>query len=181
MRLFFALQPTAEQGAALFALAAPWIERLQGRPVPAANFHATLCFVGEVEEERLGALRAVAASLRGPVLELSFARFEIWEKPRILCATVARESAEAQDFSRVLTASLIAAGLAPDAKSLRAHVTLARKVNAASGVGVEWPVPFEPAMTVCCDRFVLMQSRREGDASIYSVVDEWPLDADQSR
>jgi RNA 2',3'-cyclic 3'-phosphodiesterase len=181
LRLFFALQPAAEQGAELFAQAAEWVERLQGRAVPADNFHATLCFVGAVEESRLDSLRAAAASVRGRALALSFSQYEFWEKPGVLCATVARESVEAQALASALTAAAIAAGFAPDAKTLRAHITLARKVSATVAFGVEWPVPFAPAMTMRCDRFVLMQSRREGETSIYSAVDSWPLYADESQ
>jgi 2'-5' RNA ligase len=99
----------------------------------------------------------------------------------VLCATGTRESDAAHDLARRLAEAAIAAGFAPDIKPFRAHLTLARKVNAAEAAKVEWPRGFSPAMTVRCDRFVLMQSRREEGGSIYSAVDSWVLDDDESR
>jgi 2'-5' RNA ligase len=181
LRLFFALQPTAKQSAALLARTAPVVEKLQGQRVPAENLHATLCFVGAVAEERLDELRAAAATVRAPALKLRFEQLEFWDKPRVLCATGTRESDAAHDLARRLAEAAIAAGFAPDIKPFRAHLTLARKVNAAEAAKVEWPRGFSPAMTVRCDRFVLMQSRREEGGSIYSAVDSWALDDDESR
>jgi len=34
---------------------------------------------------------------------------------------------------------------------------------------------------VRCENFVLMESRRGPDGSIYSVVESWPLYADEAR
>jgi 2'-5' RNA ligase len=181
LRLFFALQPTAKQSSALLARTAPVAEKLLGQRVPAENLHATLCFVGAVAEEKVEALRAAAATVRSPALKLRFEQLEFWDKPRVLCATGSKESEAAHDLARRLAEAAVEAGFAPDIKPFRAHLTLARKVNAAEAAKVEWPRPFSPSMTVRCDRFVLMQSRREESGSIYSALDSWALDADKSQ
>jgi len=49
LRLFFALQPTQEQNAALTAQVAPLIAQLGAQPARAENLHATLCFIGAIE------------------------------------------------------------------------------------------------------------------------------------
>ena len=179
--MFFALQPTAKQSAALLARTAPVVEKLRGQRVPAENLHATLSFVGAVAEEKLDALRAAAATVHAPELRLKFQQLEYWSKPRVLCATGSKESEEAHELARRLAEAAVAAGFAPDIKPFRAHLTLARKVNAVEAAKVEWPRAFSPSMTVRCDRFVLMQSRREDSGSVYSVLDSWALDADKSR
>ena len=88
LRLFFALaaHARAERGADRAG------RRRSSRScrrsaVPAENLHATLCFIGAVEDEKLDALRAAAASIRGRPATLRFDALEYWETPKILCAT----------------------------------------------------------------------------------------------
>lgn len=175
LRLFFALQPSLAQNTALTAYVAPLIAQLEGRAVPAENLHSTLCFIGAVEEERLDALRAAAASIRGRPVRLRFDALEYWEAPKVLCATASRDSSEASELSIALGETLVAAGFAPDIKPFRAHLTLARKIAAAQAATVPLPLPLEPSMVMRADKFVLMSSRREDERSIYSAVETWPL------
>jgi 2'-5' RNA ligase len=185
LRLFFALLPEPAAAAGLVAQVAPVVARLQGQAVPAENLHATLCFVGAVEEEKLAALCAIAAAVRGARATLRFDTLEIWETPKILCATAtgADAAAPAEELARDLGAALTAAGFTPDIKSFRAHLTLGRKVNAALAVeaGVAFPQPLDESLLLRAERFALMSSRREGDRSIYSVVDSWLLDARETQ
>ena len=174
MRLFFALLPTPAQSDALVAAVAPLVAQLDGQPSRASNLHATLCFVGAVGAERLPGLRETAATVRGRPIALEFSMLDVWEKPQILCAT-AGESDAARDLSERLTDAVSAAGFAPDRKPLRAHLTLARKVRHDVARNFEWPRAFTP-LRVHCDRFVLMESRRDDAGSTYSVVDSWLLD-----
>ena len=175
LRLFFALQPALEQNTALAAYVAPLIAQLGVQAAPPENLHATLCFIGAIESERLDALRAAAASLRGRPIRLTFDALEYWETPKILCATASRDSSSATELSIALGEAAVAAGFSPDIKPFRAHVTLARKISAAQAATVPWPLPLMPPIAVRSDKFLLMSSRREGDRSIYSAVDCWPL------
>lgn len=175
LRLFFALQPSLAQNTALTAYVAPLVAQLEGRAVPAENLHSTLCFIGAVEEERLDALRAAAASIRGRPVRLRFDALEYWETPKVLCATASRDSSEASELAIALGEAVVAAGFAPDIKPFRAHLTLARKISAAHASTVPLPLPLEPEMVMRADKFALMSSRREGERSIYSAVETWPL------
>jgi 2'-5' RNA ligase len=177
LRLFFALQPSAELGARLMGEAAVLFTQLETQPVPAGNLHATLCFVGAVAEERLDALRDAAATVRNAPVTLEFGEFDFWTKPRVLVASASQESASAVTLSRALHAAAVGAGFAPDEKPFRAHLTLARKISPTLVKKISWPQKISPGFVVRCDRFVLMQSRRGEHGSIYSVVDEWTLDA----
>lgn len=184
-RLFFALVPEAGQAAKLVAQAAPFVARLQAQAVPAENLHATLCFIGAVEEEKLAALRTVAAGVRGGLATLRFDTLEIWETPKILCATATggSEAVPAEELARDLGVALVAAGFSPDIKPFRAHFTLGRKVAAAlaAEAGAVFPQPLDESLLLRADRFALMSSRREGEQSIYSVVDSWLLDARETQ
>jgi len=173
LRLFFALQPTAEQNAALTAQVAPLIGELGAQPVRAENLHATLCFIGALEPEKLDGLRAVAAGISARAVTVRFDTLEHWESPKVLCATASEESESAYALAAALGEATIAAGFTPDIKPFRAHLTLARKVS--RDLSVTFPQSLAPPTIVRCDRFVLMQSRREESGSIYSAVDSWAL------
>jgi len=175
LRLFFALQPALEQSVDLAAQVAPLIAQLGVRGSPPENLHATLCFVGAVENGRLDALRAAAASLRGRPVRLVFDTLEHWETPKILCATSSRDSSSAGELSIALGEAVVAAGFSPDIKPFRAHLTLARKFSAARAASVPWPLPLTPPIVLRADKFVLMESRRNEAGSVYSALDSWPL------
>lgn len=175
LRLFFALQPSLAQNAALTAYVAPLVAQLGGRAVPAENLHATLCFIGAVDEGRLDDLHAAAGSIRGRPVRLRFDALDYWETPKVLCATSSRDSSEASELAIALGEAVVASGFAPDIKPFRAHLTLARKIAAAQAATAPLPLPLEPPMVMRADTFVLMSSRREGERSIYSAVKSWPL------
>jgi 2'-5' RNA ligase len=183
LRLFFALQPMPWQNSALADAVAPLVTQLSAQRVPAENLHATLCFIGAVAEEKLDALKAAAQEVRARAVTLNFDQFEYWAKPGIVCATAAESAGAmpAQALSSQLADAAVAAGFAPDAKPLRAHLTLARKVDATLASEGEWPRPLSPPANLRFDRFVLMRSERGEAGSIYSVVAEWLLDDNKSR
>jgi len=179
LRLFFALQPSQEQNVALAGQVAPLLVRLEAQRVPPENFHATLCFIGAVAEEKLPSLIEAAGGIRGRPATLRFDALEYWHKPRIVCATAIEEpaSAPARALADGLGTATVEAGFTPDIKPFRAHLTLGRKVPAGAAEACEWPRALTPAMQVHCDRFVLMRSDRGEAGSVYSVVHAWPLDA----
>lgn len=181
LRLFFALQPAPKQSAALVERIAPLVARLDGQRVPAENLHATLCFVGAVRREDLPRLTTLAAAQRARPASLRFDSLEFWHKPRVLCAIAAESAtaAPAHALAASLTSAALAAGFTPDVKPFRPHLTLARKISFARASQCDWPQPLAPAVLVRCDRFVLMESRRGESGSIYSVLESWPLDADE--
>jgi 2'-5' RNA ligase len=183
LRLFYALQPTQEQNAALVELVEPLLTRLNAQRMPAENLHATLCFIGAVAEERLDALKVAAATVRGNSATLRFDHIDFWPKPRVICATATEDAglASARELSTRLASAAVESGFAPDLKPFRAHVTLARKVSAASAAGCEWPCVLAAPIEMQVNRFVLMRSDKGASGSSYSVVAEWPLYENVSR
>ena len=182
LRLFFALQPALEQCRALQELATPLVAQLGAQTVPPDNLHATLMFVGAVPEERLADLKSVGAATRAGVATLRFDALEYWRKPKIICATATDEVAAepARVLAQRLGEGALAAGFTPDIKPFRPHLTLARKVRAARALAHAWPQALEPGFVLRCEKFALMESRQGERGSIYSVVESWPLYADES-
>lgn len=122
-----------------------------GRPVPAANLHVTLAFLGSVPERLLPQLAVIArrtaasacgedaaSASGGPILDLVFEHLEYWRAAQVLCAVPVRPPAPLAALARKLQERLTEGGFAPDqktsqsagsniAKPFRPHVTLARK------------------------------------------------------
>lgn len=175
MRLFFALQPPLELAASVLESASPLLAALQARAAPASNLHATLCFLGSVEPERLEALRTAASQVRAAPVALRLDAFDYWNKPRVLVAAATEESTEASALSMSLHERASAAGFSPDPKPFRAHLTLARKISPTDAAKISWPQNISPGFVVRCERFSLMESTKGEHGSIYSVIDSWPL------
>jgi 2'-5' RNA ligase len=176
-RLFFALWPDPGMQRALADAAEPAIRQISDsdagvRPVPAANFHLTLVFLGSVPRSRLQAVEDAAWSCERSAqrVQLVLDGIEYWRRPQVLCATASETPAAAARLVDSLGAALTAGGFAPDLKlPYRAHVTLARKVRRAARVP-----PIAPR-TWTFDSFALVESRTRPEGSDYTVVASYPL------
>jgi 2'-5' RNA ligase len=153
-----------------------------GRPVPAANLHVTLAFLGSVPQRQLqplasaarGAAQALRAALAGAdcpesPLELAFDHLEHWRAAQLLCALPATSPTRTVALARSLQSLLTASGFAPDLKPFRPHVTVARKVSRPSPLAGMHPVVWRFA------QLALIESRTLADGALYSVVAAYPL------
>lgn len=180
-RLFFALWPDEAMQQELAHAARKIVRASGGRPVPARNLHVTLAFLGSVAESRLPVVRAVAARVAAGIapsagsVSLTLDRVQHWARPRILCATTEVEPVAAAALAQALKLQLAGAGLTPDLRPFRAHVTLARKVNRYSR---ELSLP---PVTWTFGSFSLVDSRTDPEGSLYSVLDSWPLDGSRQN
>jgi RNA 2',3'-cyclic 3'-phosphodiesterase len=132
MRLFVAVT----LGEAIEAAASAGIQRLKGlapraRWVPAANLHLTLHFLGEVEAERLPALKEALERV-GPahaplVLTLEGGgAFGSPSHPRVLWAGVSGETKALGALQADVVEALRPLGFEPEHRDYAAHLTLAR-------------------------------------------------------
>jgi RNA 2',3'-cyclic 3'-phosphodiesterase len=177
--VFFALWPDEPQRAALMHATRKALRACGGRPVPAANLHLTLCFLGSVPEVRVTELGAIARRIAtgwsppAPPVTLAFEQLGHWVRPQLLCAlAVAAAPAAtfaAQSLARALGDAAAAAGFAPDLKPFRAHVTLARKVVKAQFDERIRPVHW------AFDAFALVESRTLAAGPLYSVIESYAL------
>ena len=173
-RLFFALWPDAEARAALTAATARAVRHSGGRPVPEANLHVTLAFLGAVPARRIPELQRIAreqadAFTQEVPLSLTFERLAHWSRPQILCALEADAPPAAPALAAVLRDSAAAAGFAPDLKPFQAHVTIARKVLHAPVAPIARPVAW------CFEDFALVDSQTAPGGPVYSVIESYSL------
>lgn len=173
-RVFFALWPDETQRRAIEHAAAKAVRHSGGRPVPAANLHVTLAFLGSVPVARIPELQRIAreqASAFGeqaPVT-LSFARLARWKEAQVLCALATEERPIARALAAALQDATSTAGFSPDRKPLQAHVTLARKVVRPGAALQLRPIVWR------FEAFALIDSRTQPSGPIYSVLETYPL------
>ncbi|NYI07713.1 RNA 2',3'-cyclic phosphodiesterase [Allostreptomyces psammosilenae] len=183
MRLFVAVHPSAEALAELDE-AERRLRRLpeadELRWTPRTSRHLTLCFLGEVPEERLPKLRArLAEAVEGhPVLTLHLQAGGAFGR-RVLWADVQGTVAEARELARDVSRAARHTGIEVDTRPWRPHLTLARArerfgphpdlhamVSALDSlVGTPWTV----------ERVHLMRSLLGRGPAQYESVESWAL------
>jgi 2'-5' RNA ligase len=171
--MFFALWPDEDLRTRIANAAAALRLGGKGRFAPRENYHLTLAFVGEVAASELAVLQQIGRAQRGAACTIRFDAFDYWPEPRVVVA-LAREPPAAltllwtclhQDLWRC---PALHQRLQLHA-SLRAHITLARKVAQAPVLQAMSPIFWNATS------FSLVRSDPRGAHSAYTVVDTWPL------
>lgn len=158
-RVFFGLWPTPEMAEHLAALGQSLGAGCGGRVIPAAQLHLTLAFIGHVATDRLAAVEAAAAAVRGEAFTLRLDRLGFWPQGGILWAGCGalpyhqrRLWEPLSQLHDALQTTLDAAGFPVSGRPFVPHVTLARGIRCASlprlGTPLEWRV----------DEFALIES-----------------------
>jgi 2'-5' RNA ligase len=169
VRLFFAVVPDAATGERIAAAAAALPREPQSVLVPRNNYHMTLAFVGEVAAPQTQLLRHIGAAQRASAFALRFDSYEYWPKPEVVVAAARSIAPPLDALWRQLHRELAQYQWALNAKRLRPHVTLARKV--AQAPVLQAMSSFDWLMREFC----LMRSDTSGKQPAYTVVDTWPL------
>lgn len=174
-RLFFALQPTPAERAAISSALLPLVQAAGARPVHEADLHLTLAFAGDVPADAVPALQLAAASCATASFPLRLSRVDCWARPGVLCL-LPEEDSFAKPMHRLagtLADAARSAGIRMDDRPFRPHVTVARKVPRAAARTGPWPQALPAPLRFTADGFVLMEStgRREGPR--YTVIHSW--------
>ncbi|MBV9110135.1 MAG: RNA 2',3'-cyclic phosphodiesterase, partial [Gemmatimonadetes bacterium] len=153
-------------------------ERMPGRAVVPANWHLTLRFLGDTDEDRH---RALADGLRRirpkPAFAVSLAGLGAFPRPAratVLWIGVGDGVAELRALAADVEAAAVAAGFAPEPKPYSPHLTLSR-VNPPADLrrAIDGAKPFGGRMTV--DSFVLFRSQLGGGPPRYERMLTIPL------
>lgn len=181
MRLFTAVEVSAEANAELRQVQASLRGALSaGRWTAPENFHLTLHFLGEVADERLGALdETLASALVGErSFDLSLGPLGVFPRHgpvRVLWAGIEGDVSRLCPLEDRLRQGLLSLSLLRPDGRFSPHVTLVREPRAeasvrdiARGVAVR-PVAWRVA------RLVLFRSVQTPTGSAYSVVNAYSL------
>ena len=188
MRLFVAVVPPPAALNHLDAACAPLRPGPAGlRWAGAERWHITLAFLGEVAEDRLGALRPrlERAARRHRACPLSLAGGGAFPGPArasVLWAGVAGDRQELADLARSVSAGARRAGaLAPDTaaadegRRFQPHLTLARSRPPADLRRLTAALSAYQGTPWTAQEIILFRSELGGGAPRYSVVGAWPL------
>ena len=169
VRLFFAICPDAGTREYFAAVAGALKLEPLSAPVPSANYHMTLAFVGEVPASQVPMLLEIGGMQRACGFTLRFDAYEYWRKSEAIVAVAREFPAALERLWRQLHADLAQHNITLNPPHLRPHVTIARKVTQAPVLqamsGFLWKV----------QTFSLLHSNTAAARPIYTVVDTWPL------
>lgn len=173
-RLFFALWPDDGVRARL-AEQAGLLPITTGRRVPPENFHITLVFLGNVEEQAIPGLADSAAGLRIPGFSLQIERCGWWKRAKVAWLAPAYTPAPLEELVGQINQFCVSAGLPIDKRDYSPHLTIARKVN-------------RPVNNLCFDPigwdvrdFCLVESVTHEHGVRYQVRQSWLLARNASR
>ncbi|RLQ21986.1 RNA 2',3'-cyclic phosphodiesterase [Seongchinamella sediminis] len=171
MRLFFALELPGE----LAIQIADWRQRqlpALGRPVPPANFHITLAFLGELGEKQLEQLCLATDELvaqgRFEAGEIILDQVGYWPKPGIYWLGPKHWPDSLGQLADTLARRGNALGAKRKRGQFRPHLTLFRGCQAPPPAAAElgdFPLPYHG--------FTLLESRAGRNGVRYSPVARW--------
>jgi 2'-5' RNA ligase len=172
-RLFFALWPDDTLREALRLATRKAVRYSGGKPVSPANFHVTLKFLGNVDDEDAERLCAATGDIAAGRFTLRLDTLGSWPKPRIFWLGASRTPEALTALARDLDdLAERCCGCDPEGRPYRPHVTLARKVGKPGELGAISPLDWRP------ESFVLAASETRPDGVRYRVLDSWAINRD---
>lgn len=143
------------------------------------NLHVTLRFIGEVDDPVAQDIDAALRRVAAPGFELMLdgvGHFGTERKPQVLWAGIAR-SEPLQFLRDKIDRALVAAGLKPDERKFRPHVSLARLKDAPADRVARWlgGNALFLAGPVAVQGFALYRSHLHNEGSIYEELAHYPL------
>lgn len=173
MRLFFGLSLPQDIRSAADACARRASEAIPGRYAPAENYHITLTFLGEVEENRLSEACAVLArsiaAHPAPTLTLDgLSHFGRAQNGILIIRVKAEPALDA--LHAQLVCALTQSGLPADPGPFSPHITLARHAVVPDALP-DCPALSFAARTAC----VFVSARDDAGVLRYTLVFEAPF------
>jgi 2'-5' RNA ligase len=172
-RLFFALWPDQALRKAIAAATADAVALVTGNPVPSANFHVTLAFLGMVPGRGIADLITIGGRGPWPRVRLGFDRIEYWHKSRVLVALADRVPAAGPEIVDRLWGLLEALGIAREARPWRPHLTLVRRIDRPPARGQELPIRSDPTDGPGDWSLALVESVTYAEGPRYKPIADW--------
>ena len=169
MRVFFALPLGAEARDE----AERWRRNnlmVQGRQVPASNFHITLCFLGSLNSVQLSGVTDAAGGLSAAAFEMTLDTPGYFPGPRVFWIGPHEVPGPLAELAAALAKIARRSGIALERRPFRPHLTLLRKCQESAMAPLR-----PPNVLLQCDRFSLMESRSGRNGVHYTPLGNWKL------
>lgn len=128
-RLFFALWPDHRQRDRMRDFISPVAKLVDGRAIDRRNWHITLAYIGEFPEDRIDELHEAKKAMTVEPFRLRFDRVEFWPRPKIAALVAPTHPPELDRLVEDLKGRIFAAGVEPEQRTYRPHVTIVRNAR----------------------------------------------------
>ncbi|MCR5347053.1 MAG: RNA 2',3'-cyclic phosphodiesterase [Fretibacterium sp.] len=143
------------------------------RWVTRAQFHITLRFLGEQTRETIDRVKEVLAPLRFDPFEIELScagAFPNKGRPRVLWLSGRQGREELTALAENVNSAINAAGLPPEERPFKPHLTLARSDGTPLPSALMKALENPPALAWRCEGFELMRSRLTPQGAVYSRI-----------
>lgn len=171
-RVFFALWPTAAESSALAAWQEPLKHLCGGRAMRGETLHATLVFIGRIEQTRLEALQLAAQEAGAESFELCFDVARYWGHNHIVYAAPNHVPQQLVQLVGALEQHLTKHRFKLDQREHKPHITLLRNAR-----WTDAPLPLMKPVCWQIGDFALVQSAHHDGLAGYRVLARFPLGA----
>lgn len=171
VRVFYALVPPPDLRRALAEWSRDVARHTHGRPIPAANVHLTLAFIGAWPRARLPALLGVGDAVDADAMRIVLDTVGAFRRAGVAWIAPSETPPALSMLSGSLESLLASNHVAHDARTLHPHVTLARRCRSPYASGNAGPFIWD------ADSLALMQSEGNAEGMRYTKIAEWRLRA----
>ena len=138
--------------------------------VPAANFHITLSFLGEINHRQHEALIYELDQLVSEPFSLTLDATGLWNGPKILFAAPTETPKALSELAKQSRKAARKAAIEVESRDYKPHVTLVRKATSSL------PLPlYSPNVDVHVSAFHLFESVSTPQGVTYPIRQSWPL------
>ncbi|MBU2978600.1 RNA 2',3'-cyclic phosphodiesterase [Alteromonas sp. C1M14] len=143
--------------------------------IPAANYHLTLCFLGQLSPRQHESLIANLDAISHPPFSVTLNHAGFWQRPKILFAAPTETPSLLPELAKKIRKAARGAGIAMEKQEFKPHVTVARKATSEL-----LPPLTLPEITVPFDAFHLFESVSTSSGVCYPIRQSWELQPDLS-
>ncbi len=151
------------------------LDSLEKKPVPADNFHVTLVYIGAVNESQLQLLITKVKEVKADSFKLTINKTCYWPQPKVLHLTPTTIPPRLIELQREVNKAIEQAGLPPETRTYRPHLTLYRKITLSEFEQLEEDGMPEPHTSIDIKQFAIYESVSDDDGVHYEQLEAFDL------
>ena len=148
---------------------------LEQAPIPTDNYHVTLVYIGAVNQHQLIDLRRHLSDITSDNFVLNINKTDYWPTPKVLHLMPTSIPPRLIDLQRKVNKATKRAGLPPESRPYRPHITLYRKIKPMQFEQLEQDGLPEPNTSITIKQFAIYESISDADGVYYKQLDTFNL------
>ncbi|WP_421133346.1 RNA 2',3'-cyclic phosphodiesterase [Alteromonas sp. A079] len=138
--------------------------------IPAANYHITLCFLGDITHRQHDAIISELDTIVAPPFSVTLDTTGVWNGPKILVAAPSIKEPALVELARSTRKAARASNISVEKREYRPHVTVIRKANHTLP-----PPRISPHIHLAVSAFHLFESVSTPNGVNYPIRHSWSL------